>query len=146
MSLTQHCHKALTCSDGSIEVCSSSTAPAHCNDGDRGLYSPPWVPADSARLSVESWNSAEFHGISMESIWLEPQPFGFPFPWKFPLFSKEIWWKWLESESLWDDSQQKPWDPIGTPLKFHGKQLYSHCQKWYNSQESNTHTCDTSCE
>ena len=39
----------------------------------------------------------------------------------------------------------------GIPLQFHWnstgipwEQLYSHCQKWYNSQESNTRICDTS--
>jgi len=65
-----------------------------------GLYPPPWVPADSATFQVESWNSAEFHGTFMESNWLEPQPFWFPIPWKFQLFSKEFWWKWSESWSL----------------------------------------------
>ena len=43
---------------------------------------------------------SEFHGISMESNWLEPQPFWFPIPWKFRLFSKEFQQKWSESWSL----------------------------------------------
>ena len=90
--------------------------PPPTNDG--GLYSPPWVPADSAGFPGKS----EFHEISMESIWLEPQPFGVPFPWKFPLFSKEFRWKWLESHGL-------HWNSTKIPLEFHWKQHYSHCQK-----------------
>jgi len=35
-----------------------------------------WIPPDS---EWKVW-------ISMESNWLEPQPFWFPIPWKFPLF------------------------------------------------------------
>ena len=86
----------------------------------RGLYSPPWVPADSAGFPVESRNSVEFHGISMESIWLEPQPFGFPFPWKFPLFSKEFQWKWLESGSL---QEWFPMESVGFHWNSMGKSL-----------------------
>ena len=98
-----------------------------------GLYSSPWVPADSTRFPVESQNSMEFHGISMESIWLEPQPFVFPFPWKFPLFSKEFQWKWLESRSLWEwfpmESMGFHWNSAGILLEFHGKQPCCVCQK-----------------
>jgi len=45
---------------------------------------------NSCGFQAESRNSAEFHGISMESNWLEPQPFWFAIPWKFPLFSEEF--------------------------------------------------------
>jgi len=82
---------------------------------------------------AESWNSMEFHGISMESNWLEPQPFCFPIPWKFRLFSKEFQQKWLESWSLWEwflwESMEFHWDSAEILLESHGNHHYIYSQK-----------------
>ena len=69
---------------------------------------------------------SEFHGISMESIWLEPQPFGFSFPWKFPLFPKSSNGNGQNPRASRNDSQWNPWDSIGILLKFSWNSMGNH--------------------
>ena len=78
-----------------------------------GLYSP-WVPVDSAGFPVESQNSMEFHGIFMETIWLESQPFGFQFP------SAEIPWE----TALLSLSKIVPWSRIECSHPWHTTWIY----------------------
>ena len=72
----------------------------------KGLYSPPWVLAESARFWLECWNFMEF--------WWNPfgwsfSHFGFP-SMEIPMESNGIQWNWSEPRSLWE------W----FPLEFHG--------------------------
>jgi len=61
---------------------------------------------------------SEFHGIPMESIWLEPQPFWVPIPWKFqqnPMESTGISWNPGASQNgfHWNplESAGNDWNP-----------------------------------
>ena len=58
----------------------------------------------------------EYQGESKDlSIWLEPQPFGFPFPWKFPLFFQGIP---MEMVRIWEPLGMIPSGIHGIPLEF----------------------------
>ena len=52
----------------------------------------------------------------MESIWLEPQPIGVPFPWKFLLFFQGIP---MEMVRITEPPGMIPDGSHGIPLEFH---------------------------
>ena len=102
----------------------------------------------SCGFPVESWNSAEFHGVFMETIWLVSQPFGFWFPWKFPLFprnsknsagipwetaslslSKIVEWASIEHSYLWHLTWINEW----AFFQLHNMPVQSVCSKLTNS-------------